>query len=263
MRKTFILMLLSSVLMCSCKQDAIDNYAVENSAINFNAPRNALSLKGVTAEKISFSLPFTLVGPVTDYDRELTLDVKDSTAVLGRDFKIVSAVLPAGKSKGNVMLEINNLPEGVTSQAAVISLVPNQHFIAGIPLYQSSVASWSEEYERPNEGVWYAWYLFFCKGYSKDFHRLLVEIFGPEIETFVNKRSYAENDPSLVFKMPDWWYAANSRLYEVVREHDTKNPSDPYRHSDDYELYSSYQQAVGAGTKPDTPPTILSTLNSI
>ena len=261
--KKLLFILFAAPLVLSCKQDSIKTYSVENSAINFNSTRNAISLIGVTDEKVELLVPVTLVGPVTDYDREITLSVEDSTAHLGSDFRIVSSVLKAGEYKGIITLEVDKLPEDVTSRAATLSIVPNEHFIAGVPRYQKCIVAWSEEYARPAVSVWHAWFLFFSKSYSKDFHKVLVEVFGPEIDTYVYKKSEAQDDPSKVFKMTDWWYAANARLYEYVSTYDKAHPDAPLMHSADYELYSSYLQPVGEGEHSDNPPTILSTLNSI
>lgn len=251
------------LLLPACKPDRIQPYKVENSAVNFLAVTNSFSMKGVTDEKVTYEIPLRVVGPVTDYDRRIDLVVKDSTAVQGRDFTVQSAVVPAGSLEGKVVIEVNRLKDGQTDLATALTIVPNEFFIAGFPRYQRAVVSWTELYARPGLYVWRYWYTFFCHGYSQEFHKLLVEVLGTDVEKTTNSKAYQTADPSLILRMPDWWYAANATIRDYVTKYDRAHPDAPLRHSDDYEAYTSYNTPAGEGTRPETPPTILETLNNI
>ncbi len=251
------------LLLPACKPDRIQPYRAEDAAVNFLAVTNSFSMKGVTTDKVTYEIPLQVVGPATDYNRKIDLAVKDSTAVQGRDFTVRSAMVPAGELEGKVVLEVNRLKDGQTDLATAMTIVPNEFFIAGFPRYQRAVVSWTELYARPGLYVWRYWYLFFCHGYSQDFHKLLVEVLGEEVEKTTNSRTYQQADPELILRMPDWWYAANAAIRDYVVKYDRAHPDEPLRHSADYEAYTSYNTPAGEGTRPETPPTILETLNNI
>ena len=266
MRNIYILMLLS-LLTLSCKVDDIDTYDMKDSAVVFKTRSVQFSMKGVTEEYASRTLNLDLVGQIADYDRRIDIRVQENstnTAHEDTDFKIGEAVMKAGEYVASVEFSIHKLPEGVENMNVTLEIVPNEYFRKGYPATSQILVSWSEEYVRPtHEAVWRWWYNFFCKGYSKNFHKLLVELFGPEIETYTNTASAAREDETLEYKLPSWWYAANSKLLDYVRKYDAEHPDAPLMHSDDYEAYTGYQTPVGSGTKPERIPTIYETLNQI
>lgn len=248
----------------SCQKDTIKSYSVENCAVNFESRTNTFSLKGISDDKIRLNIPVKLVGPPVEYDREITVEVKDSSAVLGRDFTIVSSVISADTMRGAIEIEVNKLTEDVSERACVLYIKPNDSFRAGVPDYQKTIVKWTELYARPTEGVWRYWFLYICPAYSQNLHRLIVEEFGLDAERYTLSQSYVKNDPTLIFKSPSWWYSADRQLLESVSAHDAEHPDDPYRHSADYELFKSYTIPVGEGQKAEgTPPTILETLRNL
>ena len=268
MKKTFRYIALGAAVALaavSCKKDEIDMYAVEDCAVVFETPTFGFSLKGVSDETLTVSIPVTLVGPVTDYDREISVDIRDaasSNAVENTDFRILRAVLPAGRYTGEIEIEIvNNLDETVPRRQMSMQLVPNEFFRAGEPRRSSAEVVWSEEYVRPKEGVWRYWFLFFSRYYSRNLHEFLVAEFGEEIELVTNSNSYVREDESLIYRLPSWWYAASRQLRDAVRAYDEAHPGEPLMHSADCMYYSSYLTADGAGTVPETLPTVFETLN--
>ena len=126
-----------------------------------------------------------------------------------------------------------------------------------------SVIEWSEEYVRPELGVWRYWYLYFSHGYSRALHKLIVETFGEEIEHYTGSSGYVKTNPELTMKMPTWWYEASRTLYQAVKAYDAAHPDAPLMHSEDYQRYNGYNQAVGEGTVPDVIPTIFETLETL
>ena len=256
----YICVLMLACMLASCAESEIKTFAVENCAVEFASITNAFSLKGMTEDARELVIPVDLIGIPVDYDREIALEIEESNAVLGRDFVILSKMIPAGAVKGSIIIRVNKLTEGVEERGVRMKIVANDFFRAGPPSSTETDVVWSEAYVRPKETVWRYWYTFFCHGYSREYHRLLVEFFGEEIETITNSRSYAENDPSLTYKLPTWWYNANREFREWVRNHDQANPGNPLMHSDDYEQYKGYLYERGAGQKPDRLPTILETI---
>lgn len=268
MKKTFRYIALGAAVALaavSCKKDEIDMYAVEDCAVVFKTPSFSFSLKGVTEETLTVSIPVTLVGPVTDYDREVAVDILDSetsNAASGTDFRILHAVLPAGQYTGEIAVEIvNNLDETVPRRQMSMQLVPNEFFRAGDPRHSGAEVVWSEEYVRPKEGVWRYWFLFFSRYYSRNLHEFLVTEFGEEIELVTNSNSYVREDESLIYRLPSWWYAASRQLRDAVRAYDEAHPDAPLMHSADCMYYSGYNVAAGAGMVPETLPTVYETLN--
>lgn len=249
------------LLVSSCKKDSIQTFAPEDSAVVFRAPTNSFSFKGMTEEYRDLDIVVNLIGYCADYDREFKVESEDSTAVLGRDFTIVSSVMKAGAVRGFLTLRVNHLPEGVDRQDVRFRIVPNEHFRAGPPNATVANVGWSEAYERPAADIYRGWYNYFCHGYSRELHRQLVTFFGEEIETYVMSQAPAKENPELEFKLITWWYSASREFRAWIKARDDANPGNPLRHSDDYEEYRTYTTATGAGSKPEVIPTILETLN--
>lgn len=266
MNRIYILALLS-LLTLSCKVDDIDTYDMKDSAVVFQTRSVQFSMKGVTEEFASRLLTLDLIGQIADYDRNIDIRVQENstnTAHEGTDFKIGKAVMKAGEHLASVEFSIHKLPEGVENMNVTLEIVPNEYFRKGYPATSQIMVSWSEEYVRPtSEYVWRWWFNFLSKGYSKNYHKVLVDVFGPAIETYTNTASAAREDETLEYKTPDWWYGANAQLRDYVKKYDAEHPEQPLMHSEDYELYQGYLTPVGSGTKPERIPTIYETLNSI
>jgi len=260
-RIVIIAYILLALGFISCQKDPIRTYAPEDSAVVFRGRTNTFSFKGMTDEYRDVDIAVNLIGYCADYPREFKVEAVDSTAVLGRDFTILSSVIEAGAVRGFVRLRVNHLPAGVERQDMKLKIVPNDNFRAGPPAQQIADVTWSEEYTRPGPDVWRGWYLFFCHGYSKDYHRLMVSYFGEDIEHVVTQLTPANGDPTLIYKLPTWWFTSTREFRDWVRKHDLEHPDEVYRHSDDYEEYTEYVVAYGNGIKPEQIPTIFETLN--
>lgn len=247
------------LLALACRKSEIQGYPEDACAVNFRTVTNEYSIRSMTDPVIPLKIDVKLIGIPTAYDRPFDLSVRDSTAVQGRDFRVVEALIPAGEVTGRVVLEVNAMPEGVERMSTVLTIEPGGYFRKGFPSLQRAVVTWTDSYSRPPEGVWRYWHTFFCTGYSREYHKLLLEVFGDDIERVTNRKLYADND-GLIYKDPTWWFTANRRLREVVAAYDMAHPDAPMRHSADYEAYADYNVAYGEGTRPATPPTISETL---
>lgn len=263
-RHIYILMMLSTLFIISCKVDDIDTYSIENSAVVFQVGSVQFSMKGATDEFTEKSLTLNLVGRIADYDRRIDLRVlsdADNTAKQDVDFKIGEAVMKAGEYVATVDFLIHQMPEGVENQNVTLEIVPNEYFRKGYPKTSKVYVSWSEEYVRPSkEVVWKDWFDFFCRGYSKNYHKILIEVFGDVIETYTRSVVSVREDETLTLKLIDWWYVAQDKLVDYVRKYDAAHPDAPLMHSDDYETYTTYMDPVGSGNRPERIPTIYETL---
>lgn len=246
-----------------CKQDDIDAYKLEDSAVCFEAQSAAFSLRGMTEDTKRLDIRVTLVGPASDKDREFEVRVvarEGNTAVEGKDFKVLGAVVKAGELFGTVELEVNRLEEEVSSQTTTLEIVPGENFRAGYPALMKAIVMWSDGYVRPTYYVWRSWYRYFCHGYSRKLHEIVIGQLGEDVERYVDRRNYVEADPSLEFKMPTWWFSASRQLRDYVEKYDKEHPDAPLMHSEDYESYKSDEVGVGNGNRPETLPTVASTL---
>lgn len=266
MRKSIIIG--SAVLValaCSCKKSDIPVYQLGDSAVCFPSTTNNFSLRGMEEQERDLTIKVTLIGPKSEEDRPIAYEIEEVSAHEGTDFTVVSAEVPAGALSGVVVLRVKKLPEGVGSRAIRFTIKPNEHFREGYAAYLQTDIAWTENYERPVEGVWRYWWLYISNTYSRDFHKLLVQTYGDEIETYTCSKAYVRDNENLVYKLPTWWFSVNHEFREIVRKHDLENPGNPYRHSADAESYRTYTLGVGAGEKytGDVPPTILETLNNI
>lgn len=263
MKRFFTFLVAAAALFCvSCEKSEIQTFKLENCSVQFKGIENSFSLRGLTAEYKDLYIPVRMLGVPADYDREITLDVKDSIAAAG-DYQILSSVIKAGELATDIVIRAKALEDGVEQKVIVLSIVPNEYFRAGVPSYQKAYVKWTNSYARPVPDVWKNWYLYISTGYSKALHKILVEEYGDEIDLCVRQRSAATEENGLIYKDPTWWSALNKRVREIVRDHDLANPDAPYMHSEDYEYYPSSSTPVGQGVKPDVIPTIYSTLVSL
>jgi hypothetical protein len=253
------------LLMAGCAKSEIPVYRLEDSAVAFQQVTNNFSLRGMTEPERVISVNIQLIGPASEEARPIAIEIEEVTARQGVDFTVESCEVPAGALSGALVLKVKKLPEGTNSRTIKVTLLPNEYLREGYKAYLTANVTWTDSYERPIEYVWRYWHLYLSKSYSRDYHKLLVELFGDEMETYCCSRTYADNY-GLTYKLPTWWFATNHELTEIIRKHDLANPGAPYRHSGDYEVYSSYLKPVGGGDglkEGETPPTILETLNNL
>jgi hypothetical protein len=251
--------------LAGCAKSEIPVFKMEDSAVAFFQGTNNFSVRGMTEAERDLTVAVQLIGPVSGQARPIAYEIEDISAVRGQDYEVVSAEVPAGALSGAIVLRVKKLPEGTDSRSIGITLKANDYLGEGYKSLCSSRVTWTEAYERPVEHVWRYWHLYLSRTYSRNLHKIFVEIYGDEIEKYTCSKVYAAEE-GLIFQLPTWWFAANHEITEIVRKHDLANPGDPYRHSSDYELYKTYTVAVGDGDglqEGQTPPTILETLNSL
>ena len=261
-RISHIAAFVAALAAVSCQEQEIPVYRTEDSAVFFGSKGFDYSLKGITDPEYDVDIELQLFGTICDYDREVSVEVADSSyndAVEGRDFEIVSALVPAGATKGRITLRLANGAD-LESHTVALALVPGEAFSRSVKGSSSARIHWSKEYVRPsNQHAWKSWWYFFCHGYSRSYHELLLKEFGDEIE-HSGYDTAAMKDENTTYHVLSWWYSASRQFYAMVKEHDEANPDSPYMHSDDYETYTSYLVAAGEGESPEAAPTILSTL---
>lgn len=260
--RIYIFLLMLGAL-ASCGKDEIKTYDIKDSAVVFSAASFSFSLRGLAEETMTLPVSLKLIGPVASYDRPISVRVADAdgnTAVEGTDFTISDAVLKAGEYTASLELVVRKFRPGTEELNVSVEIVPNEHFRQGYAQYMSAYVSWSDSYVRPEMAVWRYWHLFLCPGYSRSYHLLLLDQFGDEIEKVTNSRTYANENPELIYRLPTWWYSANAALLKYVRNYDSAHPDAPLMHSEDYEAYTNYTIAVGEGKKPGNIPTIYETL---
>ena len=262
-RLYYHILTVAAVLTClSCEKSEIQTFQVENCSVSFKGIENSFSMRGWTDEYKDLYIPVRMLGIPVDYDREITLDIRDSIATAA-DYQVISSVVKAGELKADVVVRAKRLPDDVEQKVIVMSIVPNEYFRAGLPAYQKAIVKWTNSYARPVPDVWKNWYLYISTGYSRNLHKILVAEYGDEIDFCVRRIGDVTPENGLIYKDPTWWSAMNKRVREIVRDHDLAHPEDPYMHSEDYEDYPNSSTPVGQGKKPAVIPTIYSTLVSL
>lgn len=261
--KLYIPLFIIAAALVSCKELEIPVYQEKDSVVFFQKKSIEVSLKGNTDPEPEIKLELSLFGPVCDFDRAVGLEFPDSSYVDAKEgvhFDLVRAIVPAGAMKGEVVLKVKQLTEDVPSHTIAINIVNDETFPHRLKDQSFIKLTWSKEFVRPtNQYAWQSWFYFLSTSYSRAYHELLYNYFGPEIE-YSGYTNGALRDENTIYKGQNWWFSASRDFYAFVKEHDLANPDTPYMHSSDYEVYNSYLQAVGDGKKVDTPPTILSTL---
>ena len=265
MRRAITISCAAALLLAGCAKSEIPVYKLEDSAVAFQQVTNNYSLRGMTEPERIINVAIQLIGPASEQARPIAIEIEEVSAKQGVDFTVESCEVAAGALAGNLALKVKKFPEGVTSRSINVTLLTNEYLKQGYKPYLTANITWTDSYERPMEQVWRYWWLYLSKAYSRNYHKLLVEIYGDDIEKYCCSRSYAEQY-DLIYKLPTWWFSTNHELTEIVRKHDLANPGDPYRHSSDYETYSGFTKPVGSGDglkEGDIPPTILETLNNL
>ncbi len=260
----YILIIAISLVSIGCKKDDIKPFLIENSSLYFSGPKTIFSLVGKNGDEYDLKVPVYLTGCLSEEERLISLKIQDSTAVQGRDYNVLNSKLDKGADIGYVVLRVKKLAPGVTRLSTRLTLVPNHDFRGGMNMganVQSTLVTWTEEYTRPDVPSWRYWFLFICKGYSRNFHKIMVDEFGTDIDHYTNSVGAVKKNPEYIYKSASWWFSASRSIRETVKAHDASHPDSPMMHSDDYEEYSHYNVAVGKGNKPNNIPTILETLN--
>lgn len=262
MRRNLLIIVAAAVCCLSCTKSEIQTFQVENCSVSFKGIENSFSMRGWTEDYKDLYIPVRMLGVPVDYDREITLDIRDSIATAA-DYQVLSSVVKAGELKADIVVRAKRLPDDVEQKVIVMNILPNEFFRAGLPAYQRAIVKWTNSYARPVPDVWKNWYLYISTGYSKNLHKILVEEYGDEIDLCVRRKAEVTPENGLIYKDPTWWSALNKRVREIVRDHDLAHPEDPYMHSEDYEDYPNSATPVGQGKKPTVLPTIYSTLVSL
>lgn len=263
MKRLYYILTAAAVLTCiACTKSEIQTFKVEDCSVSFKGKENSFSMRGWTEDYKDLYIPVRMLGVPVDYDREITLEIRDSIATAA-DYQVLSSVVKAGELKADIVVRAKRLPDDVEQKVIVMNIVPNEYFRKGLPAYQKAIIKWTNSYARPVPDVWKNWYLYISTGYSKALHKILVEEYGDEIDFCVRRKIEVTEENGLIYKDPTWWSAMNKRIREVVRDHDLANPDNPYMHSEDYEDYPNSSTPVGQGKKPAVIPTIYSTLVSL
>jgi len=163
-KKSLLFLFGAVILLTACKEDEIDLFSGENN-VYFSLKRwnsNGLGLtydleypingkiytqkwdyrkEAMDSINKSYALdvsgalfdtayiPVSLMGFVTDYDRDIAYKLGPATeAVEGKDFKILEAKIPANKPLGAIVVEIDRTSIKDASYRIDLTLIPNSEF---------------------------------------------------------------------------------------------------------------------------------------
>lgn len=258
MRKLFILGLyfIASLFLTGCGNEEVEFYKVEDCALNFSAKEIQYSYsKNMEKTDVVLRLPITVVGPVADYDREVGVELllDSSRNVTTEDYSIAPCCVKAGELSANLEVTVKYSEElADTSKQLFVQLVDNEYFGAGMKGENQASVLWTDLLVRPHQTtIWRAWHQWFCRTYSRNFHELLLTVFGDDVEitsySLISADVAAEHPEFVRNKLPQYWYAANRKLCDYVAAYDKAHPDAPLMHSDDAQYYSKYTLEVGQG----------------
>ena len=199
MKRTAIIILGAALVLSSCGKSEIPVYDLKDSAVSFKQITNNFSLRGMTEPERELVVEVSLIGPVSDVDRPISYRISGGDAIEGTDFTVVSAMVPAGSIAGSIVLNVKKLPEGTSSRSVSFTIEPNDSFREGFSSFLTANVTWTDSYERPTLYVWRYWHLYLSKGYSRAWNQFLVSIYGDEVELYTCSRTYATDNPSLIY----------------------------------------------------------------
>lgn len=245
-----------SGLFMACADEEVEFYSAENGALDFAVSRVEYSYaKDTEKGDRVLQVPVNVVGPAVDYDRKMSFRVVTDSCqnVSDGDYSIAdTCVVKAGELTANIDVQVHYTEDlADTSKLLTLQLLENEYFGIGLPASNMADVYWTDLLVRPHQAsVWRAWWYFFGRTYSRNFHQVIVEALGEEVETyyFWSVAGIADEHPEFV-RMTNqaWWYAANRKLREYVANYDAAHPDAPLMHSDDAEYFSSYSLPVGSG----------------
>ena len=160
-------MIMAAAVCClSCTKSEIQTFRVEDCSVSFKGIENSFSMRGWTEDYKDLYIPVRMLGVPVDYDREITLEIRDSIATAG-DYQVLSSVVQAGALKTDIVVRARRLPDDVEQKVIVMNIQPNEYFRAGLPAYQKAIVKWTNSYARPVPDVWKNWYLYISTGDRK------------------------------------------------------------------------------------------------
>ena len=249
--------------LSSCKEIEVEPYSISDAAIMFKSSQLQYSLRSYDVDDPVIEIGVNLVGPVADYDRVIHCEVIESdanTAVKDVDFSIDSAVVRAGEMSGTIYMKVAPL-SGSDRLTTTIRLLCDDNFKWSFKTNSEAQIVWTSGYTCPTSYVFRSWFLLFSHYYSTDFHKIVCEVLGDEVDTYSHYSS-AKNY-GFTMKPVTWWYSANALLRSYVESYDKAHPDAPLMHSADVVMFSSQFDEPGDGVAPATIPTILETITSI
>ena len=156
MRRLLLLTVAVLIACLSCNKSEIQTFRVEDCSVSFNGIENSFSLRGWVGEYKDLHIPVRMLGIPVDYDREITLDIKDSIATAA-DYQVLSSVVKAGEMKADIVVRAKTLEDNVEQKVIVMTIVPNDYFRTGVPSLQKAIVKWTNSYARPVPDVWKNW----------------------------------------------------------------------------------------------------------
>ena len=133
MRRLLLLTVAVLIACLSCNKSEIQTFRVEDCSVSFNGIENSFSLRGWVGEYKDLHIPVRMLGIPVDYDREITLDIKDSIATAA-DYQVLSSVVKAGEMKADIVVRAKTLEDNVEQKVIVMTIVPKIISVPGFPL---------------------------------------------------------------------------------------------------------------------------------
>ena len=126
----------AALLAGSCSQDELMPYAAEDSAVYFPVNNQTYSfIDTPEPESADVDIRISIIGPVTDYDRPVAVEVNEETTTATADqYTLLGGVVKAGAMTGTVTVRINNDKQALAQGDLVLGLrlLENDQFSTAI-----------------------------------------------------------------------------------------------------------------------------------
>jgi hypothetical protein len=249
-----------STIIISCKQDEIGTYSVNDSSLYFGSSLSSFSFFD-TPDSTSMiaSIPVTLMGPSTPYDRtfDVVVDTAYTTAPTNQ-YQILGGIVKADSLFGTLYVKLCNSDTlSKISYKLGVKVVPNKDFQIGLPSKDSTLIKWDASLPVPE---WfykrsfgkYVSYITVNGAkkysvYSEQLYRIMIQVWGTR---YINAYGlYSPND--MVYPGNANFSVLIRQLEKYVYDYNQAHPNAPLRHSSDAAVYTT-TGAISA-TYPNLP----------
>lgn len=155
----------AAILSGGCSQDDLSAYATKDSAVYFPSNNQSYSfIDTPDAEYADVEIKLNIIGPMTDYDRPVAVEVnEETTTATAGQYTVLGGLVKAGATSGTVIVRVNNDKQALAQGdlALGLRLLGNDQFstdidpetdlpvTGGALVSTEAVLTWSNDIKMP------------------------------------------------------------------------------------------------------------------
>ena len=155
----------AAILSGGCSQDDLSAYATKDSAVYFPSNNQSYSfIDTPDAEYADVEIKLNIIGPMTDYDRPVAVEVnEETTTATAGQYTVLGGLVKAGATSGTVTVRVNNDKQALAQGdlALGLRLLGNDQFstdidpetdlpvTGGALVSTEAVLTWSNDIKMP------------------------------------------------------------------------------------------------------------------